>query len=117
VKKALKGSGEDAVEHPWEETLKRFVAGTVAREESRAVVAHLLKGCPACACTIRQLMAPEPVRREAYEPALNRFDRGLVEALESSLSPAQTLRTGLSQLLEGDGEPPPGGGRARWRQD
>lgn len=103
------------MEHPWEETLKRFVAGTAVREESFAIVAHLLKGCPACARKIRQLMLPEPVRREAYEPALNRFDHGLVEALESSISPVQTLRTVLSQLLEVEREPPPSGARARWR--
>jgi hypothetical protein len=116
VHKALKGSGEDAVEHPREETLKRFVMGSASRDESLAIVAHLLRGCPACACKIRQLMQPEPVCRNAYESALNRFDHGLVEALESSISPVQTLRTVLTQLLEVDGEPPPGRGKTRHRQ-
>ena len=113
VQKALKGSGEDAVEHPWEETLKRFVTGTAAREESLAIVAHLLRGCPACARKIRQLMISEPVCPEAYNSALNRFDDGLVKALESSISPVQTLRTVLSQLREGESEPPPSGGKPR----
>jgi hypothetical protein len=99
------------MEHPWEETLKRFVAGTALREERLGVVAHLLRGCPACAGKIRQLMMPEPVSREAYNSALNRFDHGLVEALESSISPVQALRTVLTQLLEG--ELPPGGGKPR----
>jgi hypothetical protein len=101
------------VEHPWEETLKRFVTGTTKREESLAVVAHLLKGCPACARKIRQLMTPEPVCREAYSSALNRFGDGLVEALESSISPVQTLRTVLTQLLDVESGPPPGGGKPR----
>ena len=104
------------MEHPWEETLKRFVAGTALREESFAVVAHLLRGCPACARKIRQLMAPEPVCREAYSSALNRFDHGLIEALESSISPVQTLRTVLSQLLEAESEPP-GRGKPRSRSN
>jgi hypothetical protein len=113
VHKALKGQRENAVEHPSEETLKRFVKGTAVREERLAIVAHLLRGCPACARKIRQLMLPDPVCRQSYDSALNRFDSGLVEALESSISPVQTLRTVLTQLLEGDGEPPPGGGKPR----
>jgi hypothetical protein len=105
------------VEHPWEETLKRFVKGTALREESLAIVAHLLKGCPACARKIRLLMLPEQVSGEAYNSALNRFDHGLVEALESSISPVQTLRTVLTQLLEVESEPPRGRGKSRHRQD
>jgi len=115
VYKALKGSGEVAMEHPGEETLKRFVAGTTTREESLAIVAHLLKGCPVCARKIRQLMLPERVCRQSYDSALNRFDHGLVEALESSISPVQTLRTVLGHLLEADGEPSPGRGKPRWK--
>jgi hypothetical protein len=104
------------VEHPWEETLKRFVAGTASREESFAIVAHLLRGCPACAHKIRQLMVPEPVCREAYSSALNRFDHGLIDALESSISPVQQLRTVLTQLLDVESEPP-SGGKPRSRQN
>ncbi len=103
------------MEHPWDETLKRFVAGTALREESFAIVAHLLRGCPACARKIREFMLPDPVCHEAYSSALNRFDDGLIEALESSISPVQTLRTVLTQLLEGEGEPP-GGGKPPSRQ-
>jgi hypothetical protein len=117
VHKALKGSGEDEVEHPSEVTLKRFVSGTASREESLAIVAHLLRGCPACACKIRELMQPEQVCRSDYESALNRFDHGLVEALESSISPVQTLRTVLTQLLDGEGEPAPDRGKPRHRHD
>lgn len=105
------------MEHPREETLRRFVAGTASRKESLATVAHLLKGCSPCACQIRQLMQPEQVCRNAYEPALDRFDHGLVEALESSISPIQTLRTVLTQLLEVDGDPPPDRPKHRQRQN
>ena len=49
-------------------------------------------------------MLPEPVSSQSYDSALNRFDRGLVDALESSISPVQTLRTVLGRLLESDRE-------------
>lgn len=103
------------MEHPLDETLKRFVKGTAMREESLAIVAHLLRGCPACARKIRQLMLPDPVCSQSYDSALNRFDHGLVEALESSISPVQTLRTVLSQLLETEQKPPESGVKPRWR--
>jgi len=58
------------VEHPSDETLRRFVAGTAARDESRIVVAHLLKGCASCARKIRDLMQPAEVGRDLYDSAL-----------------------------------------------
>src|SRR4051794_4256521 len=85
-------AGRTTMDHPSEETLKRFAAGTAAREENRAVVAHLLKGCSVCAQTLRKLMEPDAVSRSAYEAPLDRFDSGLIESLESSISPVQTLR-------------------------
>jgi hypothetical protein len=87
------------MDHPSEETLKRFAAGTAAREESRHVVAHLLKGCSVCARKLRELMEPDSVPRAAYEAALDHFDEGLIESLESSISPLQTLRTVMGGLL------------------
>ena len=102
------------MEHPSEEILKRFVAGTSSRDESRSVVAHLLKGCAPCARKIRILMEPAKVRRSGYDSALERFDQELVETLESSVSPVQTLRTALSRVLDEDREPP--GRRPRQRE-
>jgi len=94
------------VEHPSEETLRRFVEGTAARDERRIVVAHLLKGCPACARKIRDFMKPAEVGCDLYDSALNRFDRGLVEGLESAISPVQTLRAVLGHPLTDGREPP-----------
>ncbi|PYQ55139.1 MAG: hypothetical protein DMF53_28510 [Acidobacteria bacterium] len=85
------------MDHPSEETLKRFATGTASREESRAVVAHLLKGCSACARKLRELMEPEAVSRTSYEAPLDSFDQGLIERLESSVTPLQTLRTVLGR--------------------
>jgi hypothetical protein len=81
------------MDHPSDETLKRFVAGTASREENRAVVAHLVKGCSACARKLRELMEPEAVSRVSYEVALDHFDKGVIETLDSSISPRQILRT------------------------
>ena len=87
------------MEHPSEDILQRFASGTASRDESRAIVAHLVKGCPACARKIRDLMEPKAVPRSAYEEPLARFDQGLIEGLESSISPMQTLRTVLRNVL------------------
>jgi hypothetical protein len=87
------------MDHPSEDILKRFASGTASRDESRTVVAHLVKGCPACARKIRDLMEPKAVPRSSYEEPLDRFDQGLIEGLESSISPMQTLRTVLRGAL------------------
>jgi molecular chaperone GrpE (heat shock protein) len=81
------------VDHPSEETLKRFAAGNASREESRIVVAHLLKGCALCAKRLKSMMQPESVGPVSYDEALDRFDEKILEALETSISPRQTLRT------------------------
>jgi hypothetical protein len=91
------------MDHPSEDILRRFASGTASREESRAVVKHLVKGCPACARKIRELMEPKAVPRTAYEDPLARFDQGLIEGLESSITPLQTLRTVLRDVRP---EPP-----------
>ncbi|MEA2602085.1 MAG: hypothetical protein QOF89_3077 [Acidobacteriota bacterium] len=96
------------MDHPSEQTLKRFVAGTASRDESRSVVAHLLKGCAVCAKKIRALMEPAAVRREIYDSPLERFNQRQVETLESSINPMQALRNELSRLLDEDRREPPG---------
>lgn len=86
------------MDHPSEETLKRFAAGTASREESRAVVAHLLKGCSSCARKLRLLMEPDAVSGTSYEAALDHFDQGVIERLDSLIDPVQTLHTMMGAL-------------------
>ncbi len=83
------------MDHPSDETLKRFATGKASREEGRAVVAHLLKGCAPCTARLKALMEPETVSRQSYDSALDRFDGELLETLETSISPLQALRTVL----------------------
>lgn len=65
------------MEHPISrESLERFAAGSATRDEGRAIAIHLLKGCGTCAATLRSLernRAP----MDAYDRALDRFERGL----------------------------------------
>lgn len=42
--------------HPGLARLGSFVRGELNREDNRAVVRHLLTGCPACAAVLRPLM-------------------------------------------------------------
>ena len=49
--------------HPTSGRLDSFVRGDLSREDSRAVVRHLLTGCQNCSAVLRPLLGP--------------FDRGL----------------------------------------
>jgi hypothetical protein len=90
------------LDHPSEETLKRFAAGTASREERRNVVAHLLKGCTLCATRLKSLIEPNAVSGASYDDALDRFDQRMIETLETSISPVQTLRTILRGVFPFD---------------
>lgn len=90
------------MDHPSEETLKRFAAGKASREENRTIVAHLLKGCTACAQRLEALMEPASVAGVSYDAALDRFDEGMIEALETSIDPRETLRTLLRDIFLGE---------------
>ena len=79
------------MDHPSDETLKRFAAGTASPEECQIVVAHLLKGCGLCSRKLKSLLEPDLVIAQSYDKALERFDRGLLEALEESVSPSAPL--------------------------
>lgn len=87
------------MDHPSEESLKRFVAGAAPRQEGKLVVAHLFKGCACCSRKLKSLIDPAPVASGAYDEALERFDRELLELLESSIDPAHTLRNFLGNVL------------------
>jgi hypothetical protein len=58
-------------------TLERFAAGTAGRDEKRAIVAHLVKGCATCAAVLRELdrrdCREQPV--DDYDQVLDRFER------------------------------------------
>ena len=47
------------MEHPAEETLRRFGRGEGSLAENREVVAHLLRGCKICAEIVREAIQPE----------------------------------------------------------
>lgn len=53
-------------------SLNCFLAGTSAREEKLSIVAHLLRGCAACAAKLRAAMVPE-VPEDAYEAIFARL--------------------------------------------
>ncbi len=64
------------------EMLDRFAAGSATRGERRAVVRHLLKGCPSCSRHLGRFIPIEPVQEpeDAYDQA---FDRSVDRALEA----------------------------------
>src|SRR5436305_4207656 len=60
-------------EHPSEETLRRFAAGTASRDEGQRVVAHLLRGCGACSARLGSSLRP-PAPPDAYQSLLTRLE-------------------------------------------
>lgn len=94
----MDSASRDPSEHPSEEILKRFATGTASREESRAVVAHLVKGCSPCASKLRKLIEPAAVTGASYEKTLDSFDQDLVAGLESSVDPLETVREVLKRV-------------------
>src|SRR6185369_9851328 len=53
-------------EHPPDDFLRRFVAGTASRDEGRRITAHLLLGCRGCADRVQELLRPG-IPDDAYE--------------------------------------------------
>lgn len=70
--------------------LARLAAGTASKEELRRAVAHLLRGCPDCAARLRAQVRP-PIAETAYDAALDRFEAGLLAALETPVGPLSRL--------------------------
>jgi anti-sigma factor RsiW len=64
--------------HPTRDLLTRFAWGEASREETRAVVRHLLTGCPRCLAGVRPTwMAAERLAlRRALQPQLARRQKG-----------------------------------------
>lgn len=88
------------MEHPVSrESLERFAAGAASRDEGRVIAIHLLKGCGACAAALRSLeLSRAPL--DAYDRALDRFERGLLGGRSEVQAPSgmlTVLRTVLSK--------------------
>ena len=93
------------MEHPSEETLKRFAAGMASREESRAVVAHLVKGCRSCAAVLRSQMKPVETPQKTYGEILDQFGERLAEVVaEAERRPASRPRLPEPALPKPDGK-------------
>lgn len=70
--------GEGRMDHPVSrESLEKFAAGTSSREENRAVIAHLLKGCSSCSSQIGAYLRPE-IAADAYDAVFERLSGAAV---------------------------------------
>ena len=63
------------MEHPAEETLRRFRRGEGSPAENRKVMAHLLRGCKICSKIVSEAIQPETpsVRGRAAVPVCHRY--------------------------------------------
>ena len=58
-------------DHPDGAQIERLLRGETSRAENRALVRHLLRGCPRCQKTVRKTSYPtEPARARRGDPAL-----------------------------------------------
>jgi len=55
AKRSYDGSVMSQSEHPEPDVLQRFMSGEASRAEVRAIVRHLLAGCPECVAVTRLL--------------------------------------------------------------
>lgn len=90
------------MDHPIpDDTLERFLNGQASREENRAVVAHLLQGCPSCSRALQALAGP-PAPDVSYEEALDRLERALAASLDVPVAverrPARRYAASRSRL-------------------
>ncbi|HEX5719111.1 MAG TPA: hypothetical protein VF179_23305 [Thermoanaerobaculia bacterium] len=76
--------------------LQRFAAGAATREEGRTIALHLLKGCPTCAATLRNLNR-ERAPMDAYDRSLDRFERGLRGEVQAPSGMLTVLRAVLKK--------------------
>ena len=86
------------MEHPISrDSLERFAAGAASREESKLIAIHLLKGCPTCAGTLRDLDRCR-VPMDAYDRALDRFERALRAEVEAPSGMLTVVRAVLNKF-------------------
>jgi len=103
--------------HPSREDLRRFAAGTLDQAAARAVVAHLLGGCPDCAAPLAAAHFPPPSSSagDEYEfpirLALRAFHRETARRRAARATPPAPAREMLAAMLP----PVPPGGERAWR--
>ena len=78
-------------------TLERFAAGAASREENRAVVAHLLKGCALCVQVLQETDYHEEMSPSALDAALDRFEREVRGAVTAPSGRLTVLREVLEE--------------------
>ena len=78
------------------ESLERFATGTATRAEGRLIAVHLLKGCGACAQVLRDLDRSK-ASLDAYDWALDQFERGLKAEVQAPSGMLTVLRAVLSK--------------------
>ncbi len=103
--------------HPTHATLEGFLAGSLSVREAKAVVTHLLGGCPPCQESLNRLSGAlfvAPLDEDALTPELDAaYDIAISSAYESALAKAADLRrlevTQTRSLVPGaEGLPLPG---------
>jgi anti-sigma factor RsiW len=101
------------MDHPiLEDALERFLNGKASREENRAIVAHLLQGCPSCSLRLQALAKPqEPIG--SYEAALDRLEKALAVSLDVPVtveagSACHTSPSRRPKVARGSRRRPPG---------
>jgi tetratricopeptide (TPR) repeat protein len=83
-------------EHPRRETFRRLVDGKASAGETRAIVRHLLSGCPSCADLAEEARRPAvPTSEGSYDAVFARLAKKLAAGAEGLL--AQTAATHLGE--------------------
>jgi hypothetical protein len=85
--------------HPISRTsLERLACGTASAQENRAIVTHLLRGCGTCAGTLRELDRGKPAPVDAYEQALDGFERELRGSVTAPSGTLTVMRAVISRF-------------------
>ena len=98
------------MEHPTPQILKDLLLGRLAAEDQKAVITHLMTGCPQC----REEIAPtaailfRPARTTPSSPSEDLYDRAIASICEAALERQQELNreraeadAKIDQLLSG----------------
>jgi tetratricopeptide (TPR) repeat protein len=91
-------------EHPPDDLLRLFVAGTASREDGRRITSHLLRGCHTCADRLQDLLRPA-IPADAYDRAFARLEASLPRGTGSLQVPVEPAAASL--LAELDAQPLP----------